>query len=189
MGNSKHTAEPWKTGTSTAGKSVIFLAGDEPANTLGHEENWIDCNTEANARRIVACVNACDGISTEYLETTGLPEFAGKTLCTDMVQAELDAMTKQRDGFATKVADTELALFAENQKRADVERERDQLLGASQSLVDALEKLARLGAGDHYGNSDGNVIAQQALAEYRAIAAANLGDRVQVPAALVEGGA
>lgn len=34
-------------------------------------------------------------------------------------------------------------------------------------LVDALEKLARLGAGDRYGNSDGNVIAQQALASYR----------------------
>lgn len=33
-------------------------------------------------------------------------------------------------------------------------------------LVKALEKLARLGAGERYGNSDGNVIAQQALAAY-----------------------
>lgn len=31
-------------------------------------------------------------------------------------------------------------------------------------LINALEKLTRLGAGDSYGNSDGNVIAQQALA-------------------------
>ncbi|RLA39220.1 MAG: hypothetical protein DRR06_19460 [Gammaproteobacteria bacterium] len=31
------------------------------------------------------------------------------------------------------------------------------------ALVEALEKLARLGNGDHYGNSDGNVIAQKAL--------------------------
>lgn len=36
-----------------------------------------------------------------------------------------------------------------------------------QGLVDALEKLARLGMGDMYGNSIGNVIAQKALAERR----------------------
>jgi hypothetical protein len=33
--------------------------------------------------------------------------------------------------------------------------------------VDALEKLARLGNGDRYGNSDGNMIARAALAELR----------------------
>lgn len=32
---------------------------------------------------------------------------------------------------------------------------------------DALEKLARLGNEPHYGNSDGNVIAKQALANLR----------------------
>lgn len=35
-------------------------------------------------------------------------------------------------------------------------------------LIETLEKLARLGNGDQYGNSDGNVIAQQALAKVRA---------------------
>lgn len=34
-------------------------------------------------------------------------------------------------------------------------------------LVNALEKLARLGNGDSYGNSVGNEIAQNALAKYR----------------------
>jgi uncharacterized protein YdcH (DUF465 family) len=34
-------------------------------------------------------------------------------------------------------------------------------------LVEALEKLARLGNGDRYGNSDGNVIAQDALRAWR----------------------
>jgi len=33
-------------------------------------------------------------------------------------------------------------------------------------LVEALEKLAKLGNGERYGNSDGNVIAQQALAAH-----------------------
>jgi len=30
-------------------------------------------------------------------------------------------------------------------------------------LREALDKLARLGNGDHYGNSDGNIMAQKAL--------------------------
>ena len=34
-------------------------------------------------------------------------------------------------------------------------------------LVEALEKLARLGNGEHYGNSDGNMIARSALAKYK----------------------
>lgn len=34
-------------------------------------------------------------------------------------------------------------------------------------LVEALEKLARLGNGDQYGNSDGNMIARSALAKYK----------------------
>jgi hypothetical protein len=36
-----------------------------------------------------------------------------------------------------------------------------------QHLIDALEKLARLGNADHYGNSVGNDIAQRALADYK----------------------
>lgn len=42
----------------------------------------------------------------------------------------------ERDHLATKVADLELALFAENQKRADVERERDQLRGALELMLE-----------------------------------------------------
>ena len=34
-------------------------------------------------------------------------------------------------------------------------------------LVEALEKLARLGNGDQYGNSDGNMIARNALSKYK----------------------
>ena len=34
-------------------------------------------------------------------------------------------------------------------------------------LVDALEKLARLGNGESYGNSDGNIIAIEALAKVK----------------------
>ena len=34
-------------------------------------------------------------------------------------------------------------------------------------LAEALEKLARLGNGEHYGNSDGNMIARDALSKYK----------------------
>ena len=50
-----------------------------------------------DARRIVAAVNACAGLTTDYIETVGLPEFVGKTLCSDVVQQELDRVTAQRD--------------------------------------------------------------------------------------------
>ena len=36
-------------------------------------------------------------------------------------------------------------------------------------LVDALEKLARLGNGEYYGNSDGNMIARDALSKYKGV--------------------
>ena len=84
MTQQQHTPEPWK--VSDKSKRVI---------SYGHDEVVI--NSEANARRISACINACAGLDTEYLETVGLPEFAGKQLCADMVQQELDAVTAQRD--------------------------------------------------------------------------------------------
>jgi len=34
----------------------------------------------------------------------------------------------------------------------------------NQELLAALEKLARLGNGEHYGNSEGNMIAREAIA-------------------------
>jgi len=39
------------------------------------------------------------------------------------------------------------------------------LHAANQELLAALEKLARLGNGEHYGNSDGNMIALAAIAK------------------------
>lgn len=39
---------------------------------------------------------------------------------------------------------------------------------AHEALVEALEKLARLGNGEQYGNSDGNMIAREALEKVKA---------------------
>ena len=70
----EHTPTPWRVGSES--KDIVFLVGDESERTLGPAENWIDCNTEANARRIVACVNACDGVPTETLEFWSSEECA-----------------------------------------------------------------------------------------------------------------
>ena len=85
---SKHTPEPWHIGAMESGQVAIDAANGSEIT------GWLDPD---DARRIVACVNACAGLDTEYLETVGLPEFAGKQLCADMVQRELDAVIAQRD--------------------------------------------------------------------------------------------
>lgn len=63
----KHTREPWKLfrNDQSVGDSRAYAVCDVwPRNGdgLASEEG------KANARRIVACVNACEGFSTEYLE-------------------------------------------------------------------------------------------------------------------------
>jgi hypothetical protein len=50
--------------------------------------------------------------------------------------------------------------------RADVLKKRiDALNESNTELLAALEKLARVGNGDHYGNSEGNMIARAAIAK------------------------
>ena len=46
-------------------------------------------------------------------------------------------------------------------------------------LVEALEKLARLGNGEHYGNSDGNMIARDALSKYKGATMTTLQEAAQ----------
>lgn len=59
-----HTKEPWY--TSDEGGNFRVMAADENGGyTLA---DMCSDDQEANARRIVACVNACEGIDTESLE-------------------------------------------------------------------------------------------------------------------------
>ena len=53
--SSKHTPGPWTQGTSNTGQSCVWLDGHtEPEDTMGPDNTWIDCVTEANARLIAA---------------------------------------------------------------------------------------------------------------------------------------
>ena len=84
MSENKHTPEPWVFGYGQTREFGMCLgiglnsvpdwhvvAVVSPADSVNHAD-------EANARRIVACVNACAGIETGHLEKYGLPDFAQK---------------------------------------------------------------------------------------------------------------
>lgn len=70
----EYTKEPWiLLDLRQHGKERITISGGTKNTVIARIENTvskrpIDENDDANARRIVACVNACAGISTEYLE-------------------------------------------------------------------------------------------------------------------------
>jgi hypothetical protein len=58
----------------------------------------------ANARRIVACWNACDGIDTQYLESYGLPDFAQKI--SDLAAQRDELLADLEDAVSTQPADS-----------------------------------------------------------------------------------
>ncbi len=70
----KHTPGPWEVGRGT--KEALFSWGGQIIAKSDDGDYFIivSCNqnypklAEANARRIVACVNACEGIPTAILE-------------------------------------------------------------------------------------------------------------------------
>lgn len=72
----KHSPEPWETCCPDCG-GIDDKHGDSVASCY-HQTNVLVCTTHvgdwdeevmhANAARIVACVNACAGIPTEWLE-------------------------------------------------------------------------------------------------------------------------
>lgn len=72
---SKHTPEPWRVCEPFDGRRGYEIADSAM--------NRVCCDiTEANSRRIVACVNACQGIDTETLDGV-----AGKNLFSKAVEA------------------------------------------------------------------------------------------------------
>lgn len=63
----------------------------------------------------------------------------------------------------SELSDAILALCDVNDEDATIKEQAAALLRKMHNLSASLEELACLGNGDHYGNSDGNVIARRAL--------------------------
>lgn len=73
---SKHTPEPWVMSTKADGNWWHISAGNQAiaavhAASKKRNEPYASM-FEANARRIIACVNACAGLPTEQLESSPL---------------------------------------------------------------------------------------------------------------------
>ena len=64
MSNEKHTQEPWRANDAQA--DIDGPNGEPVAVCYCNDESGDDA--KENARRIVACVNACAGIPTDMLE-------------------------------------------------------------------------------------------------------------------------
>ena len=79
-----------------------------------------------------------------------------------VMASEYDALQLERDELALRRGET--IAMAEQ-----LQQEMDQLRQAAQQAATALDKLARLGNGSIFGNSEGNVIAQEALAALKKV--------------------
>jgi hypothetical protein len=96
-----------------------------------------------------------------------LDEYAAQFNAKSEAAAELRRLHEVNQEWERKAA-TWLA-SPEAAQRLDGYRELAQRINyletMNQELLEALDKLARLGNGDHYGNSDGNMIARAAIAK------------------------
>ena len=79
----EHTAEPWTASDYAASlasgpeRGACLKAGDDTILDLPFDGAYPEALQRANARRIAACINACAGLSTEYLESLAAAVAAG----------------------------------------------------------------------------------------------------------------
>ncbi|WP_459575862.1 hypothetical protein [Aeromonas enteropelogenes] len=152
---SKHTKEPW----------VLFEVGDRhvhlcPASaakktsilTVTEEDGVTFAAVYSNddARRIVACVNACRGLPTDELEQNGLVAAVG----TQLLKADDRAEGQERE--IHRLAN--VAANAENQL-ADALNQRDELLAALELMVAIHDEPS--GFSGKYGKALDNAIQAQ----------------------------
>ena len=106
MMTSEHTKEPWYADEQSYDSSNFYIRGSDKngkrltfgKGAIAHLPRSTIMPTEANARRIVACVNACQGISTEELEAYKRVDFLSdglKALTYKQQRDELLAATEQ----------------------------------------------------------------------------------------------
>lgn len=146
----------------------------------------LEAECEVERLRLTACGVAAlgyfDGCKDEYKSASLDDVLRLNKRCTDLraelgdlpeAQAEMLSEIKQLRAQLAAIAATEPVRLATDQTDEFGEviyREvftRPMPAQDVTELVEALEKLARLGNGEHYGNSDGNMIARDALFKYK----------------------
>ncbi len=119
---SGHTKEPWRVKHAEHGSNCFYVVDSDATSAVARVTNYkMQGVGEANARRIMACVNACEGIDTELIE----PRMLG-----DQIAAKMAVIDK------CERLNTENAAL--NDYCAAVEQQRDRLLEAVRGLLDAL---------------------------------------------------
>lgn len=104
-----HTPEPWLVWGDAQGFARVGTSPNYTVAACMHTPG-VD-SYAANARRIVACVNACEGMSTESLES-----IAGRIASKSVLQMHANYVSNKA-------------------KVADLEQQRDKLLAALEELL------------------------------------------------------
>lgn len=123
-----HTKEPWFIDENNIHiGSIATLHGDD----AGYSEIWSKWDGapkshKDNARRIVACVNACQGLDTDHLEKNGLPDFAGK----------ISSLVKQRSELLKALKDCVESLKAHHPYWST---DHDNIVGFAEKIIAEVE--------------------------------------------------
>ena len=91
----------------------------------------------ANARRLVACWNACDGVPLEWLESGLSGCVQGLREDRDEWSEEAKSLKAQRDNLSTALGTSTANYATLAAKLAQAESQRDALLKATRRLADA----------------------------------------------------
>ena len=121
-----HTPEPWHTHDHGAQELCVYSDDNQKCVAVfDGEGNWSWSDREqrlADARRIVACVNACAGVPLEWLES-------GLDGCVQGVREE-------RDQYQSDNATIRAALKTQAEEAAKLMAQRDELIAAAKNLRD-----------------------------------------------------
>lgn len=90
-----------------------------------HHARWHANVIHPDARRIVACINACAGLDTEQLEKFGLGTAFGTALFD---------VTAQRNELQSQLTTERASLFAESQRKQQLEQQVADLVGVLESM-------------------------------------------------------
>ena len=129
----EHTAEPWQ--VHIEGKGVYIEPADQELNNEQTIAIMLKPGKAENARRIVACVNACAGIKTEQLETSTIFSALTNFLSNSVELETYRQHAKLLDGEVQ--AANQVALDAEY-KRAETFKNLEVTVDIAATLHEAL---------------------------------------------------
>lgn len=123
MAEVKHTPEPWNSISDSLFGTLVRSEGLIIARV--RENEFI--NHEANAERIVACVNACAGIPNEVLLSKNRKHVAffeaiDLQVKLDATRKELEIVTAERDKLLKQEQDDRIVFLAALERAAEMMR-------------------------------------------------------------------